>query len=50
MENGTKLTLNKEAEPADLTLYQQLIGSLIYLTNTQPDISFVVEICSGYMS
>jgi hypothetical protein len=31
------------------TLYQQLVGSLLYLTHTQPNISFVVGVCSRYM-
>jgi hypothetical protein len=30
-------------DPVDPSLYQQLIGSLMYLVNTQPDICFVVN-------
>jgi hypothetical protein len=33
----------------DNTLYQQLVGSLLYITHTRPDISFVVGVCSIYM-
>jgi hypothetical protein len=33
----------------DSTLYRQLVGSLLYLTHTRPDISFVVGVCSRYM-
>lgn len=33
----------------DAALYCQLVGSLIYLTHTCPDISFVVGIVSRFM-
>ena len=33
----------------DPTLYRQLIGSLMYLVNTQPDISFAVNSLSQFM-
>ena len=31
------------------TLYRQLIGSLMYLVNTQPDISFAINSLSQFM-
>jgi hypothetical protein len=31
----------RDSNPVDSSLYQQLIGSLMYLENTQPDICFV---------
>ena len=34
----------------DVTLYRQLVGSLIYLTHTRPNISFVVNLVSQYMT
>jgi len=37
------------SEAVDVTLYWKIIGSLIYLTNTRPDICFVVNTLSQYM-
>lgn len=39
---GLKLSKFKESESVDLTLYKQLIKSLIYLTSTQLDIMYAV--------
>ena len=33
----------------DSTLYRQLIGCLLYLTHTRPDIYYVVSVASRYM-
>jgi hypothetical protein len=37
----TDLKKLKDSNPVDLSLYRQLIGSLMYLENTQPNIYFV---------
>jgi hypothetical protein len=36
------------SDPVDPSLYRQLIGSLMYLVNTQPDICFVVNKLSQF--
>jgi Reverse transcriptase (RNA-dependent DNA polymerase) len=45
-----KLKLSAEAgEPVDRERYQRLVGRLIYLSHTRPDISFAVSVVSRYM-
>ena len=34
---------------SDVTLYRQLVGSLIYLTVTYPNISYAVHVVSQFM-
>ena len=49
MEQKMKLTSREGKEFEDATKYRQLVGSLIYLTITRPDISYVVGILSRFM-
>ena len=35
---------------SDATIYRQLVGSLIYLTVTRPDISYAVHVVSQFMA
>jgi hypothetical protein len=37
-----------DSDLVDPSLYQQLIGSLMYLVNTRPDISFLVNTLSQF--
>ena len=44
-----KLTLNKDKHETNVGNYQTLIGRLIYLAHTRPDISYVVNTASQFM-
>ncbi|RVW59737.1 Retrovirus-related Pol polyprotein from transposon TNT 1-94 [Vitis vinifera] len=46
---GFKLTRDKEGVEVDGTLYKQMVGSLMYLTATRPDLMFSVSLISRYM-
>jgi hypothetical protein len=46
--NWKKLHASK-SQLVDSTLYRQLIGSLMYLVNTKPDICFDVNTLSQFM-
>jgi hypothetical protein len=46
---GVNLTSTCTSPEVDATLYRQLVGTLLYLTHTHPDLSFVVGIFSRYM-
>ena len=49
MEHNLKLTSNEVSTFEDPTKYRKLVGSLIYLTTTCPDINFAVGILSRFM-
>jgi hypothetical protein len=44
-----ELLVDTSLELVDATLYTQIIGSLMYLTNTRPDTCFVVNTLSQYL-
>ena len=44
MASNLKLLSDDSSESNDSTMYRQMIGSLMYLTNMRPDICFVVNI------
>ena len=46
MDTHLKLLVDALLELVDMTLYIYIIGSLMYLTNTQPDICFAVNTLS----
>ena len=39
----------EDSESVDPTLYRQIIGSLMYLVNTRPDICYAVNVLSQFM-
>jgi hypothetical protein len=49
MEMKLKLLVNTSSELIDEKLYRQIIGSLMYLTNTKPDIYFLVNTLSQFL-
>jgi hypothetical protein len=50
MDSNVRLQEDEGKELEDVTMYRQLVGSLIYLTLTRPDISYPVGVVSRYMS
>ncbi|RVW73403.1 Retrovirus-related Pol polyprotein from transposon RE1 [Vitis vinifera] len=44
-----KLGDSDKKVPVDTTRYQRLVGKLIYLSHTQPDIAFAVSVVSQFM-
>jgi hypothetical protein len=46
---GFKLTKDEEGIIVDSTFYKQIVGSLMYLTATRPDLMFIVNLISRYM-
>ncbi|GKB33963.1 retrovirus-related pol polyprotein from transposon TNT 1-94 [Tanacetum coccineum] len=48
MSSDTKLTKDEECESVDSTKYQGMIGSLLYLTASRPDIMFSVCLCTRF--
>ncbi|GJZ83214.1 retrovirus-related pol polyprotein from transposon TNT 1-94 [Tanacetum coccineum] len=46
MSSDTKLTKDEECESVDSTKYRGMIGSLLYLMSSRPDIMFSVCLCA----
>ncbi len=46
----TKLQVDMNSGLMDVTSYQQLVGSLIFLTHTQLDITYPVNVVSRFMN
>ena len=50
MAANVKLTNHSLGESVDITLYRSMIGCLLYLTASRPDITFSVGVCSRFQS
>ncbi|GJR34167.1 retrovirus-related pol polyprotein from transposon TNT 1-94 [Tanacetum coccineum] len=48
MSSDTKLTKDEECESVNSTKYRGMIGSLLYLTASRPDIMFSVWLCARF--
>ena len=49
MVPGEKLQKDQDGMKIDSTYYKQIVGSLMYLTATRPDVMFAVSLISRYM-
>ena len=50
MATNEKLTNDSSGESVDVTLYRIMIGCLLYLTASRPNIAFSVGVCSRFQS
>ena len=49
MASNLKLLSDASSESVDATMYHQMIGSLMYLTNTRLDICFAMNTLSQFL-
>ena len=50
MESKLKLLSDASSKAVDATMYRQMIRTLMYLTNTRPDICFAVNTLSQFLT
>ncbi|GJS01690.1 hypothetical protein Tco_0318198 [Tanacetum coccineum] len=50
MVEKSKLDANLQGKPVDATLYHDMIGSLMYLTSSRPDLIYAVCLCARWSS
>ncbi|GKF63038.1 hypothetical protein Tco_0183092, partial [Tanacetum coccineum] len=50
MIENNKLDEDLQGKPVDATLYCGMIGSLMYLTSSRPDLSYTVCLCARYQA
>ncbi len=49
LEQNVKLSANEGNLVEDTTMYRRIVGSLIYMTITRPDLSYAVRVVSQFM-
>jgi hypothetical protein len=49
VEVNVKLGEDSESPPVDKGRYQRLVGQLIYLSHTRPNIAYAVSVVSQFM-
>ncbi|KAK6151816.1 hypothetical protein DH2020_014451 [Rehmannia glutinosa] len=50
MNTSVKMDMDVDGKAVDQTRYRSLIGSLLYLTASRPDITFKVGVCARFQS
>ncbi|GKB70478.1 retrovirus-related pol polyprotein from transposon TNT 1-94, partial [Tanacetum coccineum] len=50
MEIKDKLDLDQNGSPVDATKYRSMIGALMYLTSSRPDILHATRLCARYQA
>ena len=50
MSPNVKLTVDLLGKSVDSSLYKSMIGNLLYLTASRPDISYSVRVCARYQA
>ena len=50
MSSSTKLNVDSSGVEVSPTLYRSIIGRLLYLTASRPDIAFSVGVCARYQA
>ena len=50
MSSSIKLDKNEKSKSIDSTIYRSMIGSLLYLTASRPDIMYSVCLCDRFQS
>ena len=48
MSTATNLDFNPKGKMVDQKIYRGMIGSLLYLTSSRPDIQFYVCLCTRF--
>jgi hypothetical protein len=50
MRTSVKISADLIGKSADSTLYRSMIGSLLYITTSRPDIAFSVGVCAHFQA